>query len=176
MAGFSWTLYVHKVTGQSTITLTGSGLIDELRLYPSTAQMTTYTYSPLVGMTSQTDVGNRVTYYEYDGLARLKRIRDQDYNILKTFEYQYQVPAGCNGCHNPRHAKPSSGTNTIGYPVGVFDIHGNLVGNGTAGASAYVSLWNSTIRPTQESERSRQAMIRCILISSCMPGRPCPPV
>jgi hypothetical protein len=34
------------------------------------------------------------------------------------------------------------GTNTIGYPVGVFDIHGNLVGN-AAGASAYVSLWNS---------------------------------
>jgi hypothetical protein len=34
------------------------------------------------------------------------------------------------------------GTNTLGYPLGVFDIHGNLVGN-AAGASAYVSLWNS---------------------------------
>jgi YD repeat-containing protein len=141
MGGFSWTLYVHKVTGQSTISLTGSGLIDELRLYPSTAQMTTYTYSPLVGMTSQTDVGNRVTYYEYDGLARLKRIRDQDYNILKTYEYQYQVPAGCNGCQSVA-METFLGTNTIGYPVGVFDIHGNLVGN-AAGASAYVSLWNS---------------------------------
>lgn len=87
----NWTLYVHKVTGQSTITLTGNGHIDELRLYPGTAQMTTYTYDPLVGMTSQTDAGNRVTYFEYDGLARLKLIRDQDYNILKTFSYQYQV-------------------------------------------------------------------------------------
>jgi YD repeat-containing protein len=139
--GNKWTLYVHKVTGQSTITLTGSGHIDELRLYPSTAQMTTYTYSPLVGMTSQTDVGNRVTYYEYDGLARLKRIRDQDYNILKTYEYQYQVPAGCNGCQTVA-METFLGTNTIGYPVGVFDIHGNLVGN-AVGASAYVSLWNS---------------------------------
>jgi YD repeat-containing protein len=139
--GKTWTLYVHKVTGQSNITLTGGGHIDELRLYPSTAQMTTYTYSPLVGMTSQTDVGNRVTYYNYDGLGRLKRIRDQDYNILKTYEYQYQVPAGCNGCQSLA-MQTFKGTNTIGYPVGVFDIHGNLVGN-AAGASAYVSLWNS---------------------------------
>jgi len=139
--GQSWTLYVHKVTGQTTITVSGSGHIDELRLYPSTAQMTTYTYSPLVGMTSQADVGNRVTYYEYDGLARLKRILDQDYNILKTYEYQYQVPAGCNGCQSLA-METFLGSNTIGYPVGVFDIHGNLVGN-AAGASAYVSLWNS---------------------------------
>ncbi len=34
------------------------------------------------------------------------------------------------------------GTNTPGYPVGVFDVHGSLVGNAT-GASTYVSLWNS---------------------------------
>jgi YD repeat-containing protein len=91
--GASWTLYLHKVTGQSTITVSGLGTIDELRLYPITAQMTTYTYDPLIGMTSQTDAANRVTYFEYDGLARLKRIRDQDYNILKSIEYQYQAPA-----------------------------------------------------------------------------------
>jgi YD repeat-containing protein len=139
--GNTWTLYVHKVTGQSVITLTGSGHIDELRLYPSTAQMTTYTYSPLAGMTSQTDVGNRVTYYTYDGLGRLKRIRDQDYNILKTYEYQYQLPADCSGCQSLA-METFAGANTIGYPVGVFDIHGKLIGNAT-GASAYVSLWNS---------------------------------
>jgi YD repeat-containing protein len=139
--GHCWTLYVHKITGQTTVSINGSGHIDELRLYPSTAQMTTYTYSPLVGMTSQTDIGNRVTYYEYDGLQRLKRIRDQDYNILKTYEYQYQVAAGCNGCQTVA-METFAGTNTIGYPVGMFDIHGNLVGN-AAGASAYIGLWNS---------------------------------
>ena len=138
----SWTLYVHKVTGQSTITLSGSGHIDELRLYPATAQMTTYTYSPLIGMTSQTDVGNRVTYYEYDGLARLKRIRDQDYNIVKTYEYQYQATGGCgSGCYILA-MQTLAGSNTLSYPVGVFDVHGNLVGN-AAGQSAYTSLWNS---------------------------------
>lgn len=87
----SWTYYEHMVTASSTtLTITGTGGIDEVRLYPSDAQMTTYTYEPLVGITSACDVNNRVTYYEYDTFQRLLRIRDQDGNILKTFDYKYQ--------------------------------------------------------------------------------------
>jgi hypothetical protein len=138
----SWTLYIHKVTGQSTITISGSGTIDELRLYPASAQMTTYTYDPLTGMTSQTDVANRTTYYEYDGLARLKRIRDQDYNILKTFDYQYQTPAGCGSGCSIVSMQTAMGTATISYPVGVFNIHGNLLGN-AMNAGDFVAKWNS---------------------------------
>ena len=138
----SWTLYVHKVTGQSTITVSGNGHIDELRLYPATAQMTTYTYDPLVGMTTQTDAGNRATYYQYDGLARLIRIRDQDYNILKTLDYQYQAPAGCgSGCYAVT-MQTFAGGNTLSYPVGVFDVNGKLLGN-VSNATAYISAWNS---------------------------------
>jgi len=85
----NWTYYEHKVTGQTAITLTGSGYIDELRLYPAGAQMTTYTYRPLVGMTSQCDMSNLITYYEYDGLNRLKVVRDQHNNVIKTYEYHY---------------------------------------------------------------------------------------
>ena len=52
--------------------------------------MTTYTYTPLVGISSQCDANNRITYYQYDGLQRLKTIRDQDNNIIKRYDYQYQ--------------------------------------------------------------------------------------
>jgi len=136
-----WTLYVHKITGQSTITINGSGHIDELRLYPSSAQMTTYTYQPLVGLTSQCDIGNRVTYYEYDGLQRLRRIRDQDQNIVKTFDYRYQ-DSGCGpNCYSIA-METLAGTSTPGYPVGVFNVHGKLLGNVT-GASQYVNVWNA---------------------------------
>jgi len=86
-----WTYYEHKVTASSsTLTLTGSGAIDEVRLYPSTALMTTYTYSPLVGMSTICDADNKVSYYYYDGLGRLKWIKDQDGNIIKTYQYHYQ--------------------------------------------------------------------------------------
>lgn len=68
----------------------GSVWFDDIRLCPSAAQMTTYTYEPLIGMTSSSDVNNKVTYYEYDGFQRLLRIRDDHSNILKQFEYKYR--------------------------------------------------------------------------------------
>ena len=86
-----WTLYTHKVTGQSSISISGTGSIDELRLYPANAQMTTYTYTPLIGISSSCDVGDKITAYEYDGVGRLLRIRDMDSNILKQYDYQYQA-------------------------------------------------------------------------------------
>ena len=84
-----WTYYEHMVTGVSSISLTGSSNIDELRFYPSTAQMKTYTYIPLAGVSSECDEDNRVTFYEYDPLQRLTDIRDQDWNVVKTFQYHF---------------------------------------------------------------------------------------
>ena len=51
--------------------------------------MTTYAYEPLVGITSQCDVNNKISYYIYDGLQRLVLIRDQDKNIVKKICYNY---------------------------------------------------------------------------------------
>jgi YD repeat-containing protein len=89
-----WTYYEHTITASTgnTITLTASAAktIDELRLYPSTALMTTYTHAPLVGMTSQCSQNNTITYFTYDAFNRLKTIRDADGNIIKTYEYQFQ--------------------------------------------------------------------------------------
>jgi hypothetical protein len=84
-----WKYFQHRISGVSQAIISGSGLIDELRLYPQGAQMTTYTYETLIGMTSQCDVANKIIYYEYDGMSRLKLLRDQDKNILKTFDYKY---------------------------------------------------------------------------------------
>jgi hypothetical protein len=86
-----WTYYEHKITGQASITVSGSGTIyiDELRLYPSNAQMVTYTYTPLIGVSSQCDADNRITYYRYDPFGRLNVVLDQDHNIIKTVHYHY---------------------------------------------------------------------------------------
>lgn len=87
-----WTFYQHALpAGSTSVSISGAGVtLDELRLHPTTAQMTTYTYSPLVGMTSACSPNNLATYYEYDGLGRLAQIRDIDSNILKKYDYQYQ--------------------------------------------------------------------------------------
>jgi YD repeat-containing protein len=84
-----WTYYEKLITGVTTVTLTGSGNLDEVRLYPQKALMSSYTYETMIGITSQTDVKNATTFYEYDGLGRLSLIRDQDRNILKKLCYNY---------------------------------------------------------------------------------------
>jgi hypothetical protein len=87
--GTQWTYFEHTVTGTTSVSVSGTEEIDELRLYPSTAQMTTYTYNLLEGISSECDVDNRVTYYFYDTLGRLKYLKDQDGNVVKTVEYHY---------------------------------------------------------------------------------------
>lgn len=91
--GSSWTYFEHTVTGVSSVTVTGSADIDELRLYPKGALMKTYTYTPLVGISTGCDEDNRATYYFYDAAARLAYIKDQDGNILKTYKYHYYSQA-----------------------------------------------------------------------------------
>ena len=54
------------------------------------AVVTSFTYKPLVGITSVTDVRNSTTYYEYDNFGRLQRIKDRDNNIVRAFDYKYQ--------------------------------------------------------------------------------------
>ncbi|GGB18305.1 RHS repeat domain-containing protein [Puia dinghuensis] len=66
--------------------------LNQLRTDPRLkgALVTSYTYQPFIGMTSQTDPAGRTTYYEYDGLGRLKLVRDQNANIVKAYDYHYQ--------------------------------------------------------------------------------------
>lgn len=84
-----WSYHEYSVTGTTSVIIGGTGLIDELRLYPVSAEMSTYTYSPLVGITAKCDTKNDITYYNYDNVGRLTSILDQNRNIIKDYQYSY---------------------------------------------------------------------------------------
>lgn len=104
--GYKGLYPVAKIINASYIQLAGlinqdylSGITDDitLRNYLNTlrnslpnAQVTTYTYSPLIGITSQTDAKGKTIFYEYDSFQRLKNIRDHYGNIVKNNEYHYK--------------------------------------------------------------------------------------
>jgi YD repeat-containing protein len=107
--GYDSTYPVAKISGSSysnAVTVSGINLnilnnppsdaalrteLNKLRTnLGSQVQVTTLTYQPLVGVTSQTDASGKTIYYTYDAFNRLQLVRDQDNNILKKYCYNLQ--------------------------------------------------------------------------------------
>lgn len=88
-----WKYYEKTFTGATAIIISGgSGVyLDELRIYPKGAVMSTYTYKPLVGIISSTDPNNRHGYFDYDALGRVTLMKDAYRNILKQIRYNYRT-------------------------------------------------------------------------------------
>ncbi|HLN52737.1 MAG TPA: hypothetical protein VK212_03445 [Lentimicrobium sp.] len=64
--------------------------IDDFRIYPSDSQLNTYTYEPLIGMSSKSDENNRPIFYDFDQFGRIMLIKDQFKDILNKYEYNYK--------------------------------------------------------------------------------------
>ncbi|MCF6168797.1 RHS repeat domain-containing protein [Lutibacter sp.] len=65
-------------------------MMSELREVMPEAQITSYTYTPLIGVTSITDPRGETIYYEYDEFNRLIQVKDAQLNILSKNEYHYK--------------------------------------------------------------------------------------
>ncbi len=117
-----WTCYEHKLnSGTTSVTISGTGFIDELRLYPENAQMATYCYEPLKGITASIDPNHNLLFYNYDGYGRLLMIRDENKKIEKKFCYNYTGQTeNCSLFGNVQ----KSGVFTAGCPV---NFTGSLV-------------------------------------------------
>ena len=64
---------------------------DDVRIYPKDAQMKTYTYDPVLGMTSSINESAQTYKYEYDAFGRLAVIRNEKGNIEKQYAYHYKL-------------------------------------------------------------------------------------
>jgi len=87
------------------------------------AMVTTYTYEPLVGVTSITDPRGYTSRYHYDGFNRLSYISDAEDYVVKKYNYNY------------------TGQQQQGYPTLAVNLNSPSAGllNGTPAISASVS-------------------------------------
>jgi hypothetical protein len=60
-------------------------------LLPGDAHITTYTYDPYFGMTSETDDSNLGTIFTYDSFGRLTAKYDVNYKKLEEYNYHYKL-------------------------------------------------------------------------------------
>ncbi len=72
--------------------VTMRNLFKDLRedAYFANAQITGYTYDPLVGVTSMTDPKGHTAYYKYDEFNRLQYGLDQNQHVAQQVRYNYQ--------------------------------------------------------------------------------------
>ncbi len=57
---------------------------------PSDVMITTYTYDPMIGVTSMTDPRGYTVYYEYDTYNRLQYVRDAQGKLVSENKYHYK--------------------------------------------------------------------------------------
>jgi YD repeat-containing protein len=149
-----WVYYEHVIDHPSggNITISGSGTVDELRLFPKGALMNSYTYSPIIGITSQSDASNRVSYYDYDGIGRLSSIRDAQRNIVKQFAYGYnnifQYPYGNTEVIST--ATKSCPANYVGSVPYSYKVPANTYGS-------YLSTQDATRKAKADVDANGQA-------------------
>lgn len=142
--------------------LSDGDAIDEVRVYPTDASISTSTYDPLIGLTSQTDVNGNTVFNEYDYLGRLSIIRDQYKNIIKRICYNYYGQAetcggktysntaltqtftkqGCNASFTP-------GTGTYTVPAGKYTSDDSLAVQAMAQEDMRVNGQNYINQTTQ---------------------------
>lgn len=191
---------VLNITG-TTANINLPGQIDEVRFYPATAKMTTYTYDPLIGVTSQCDVNNIITYYEYDSFQRLILVRDQDKNILKKICYNYAgQPENCVSFPNDDKSGNYIRSCSAGYtgssvyvsiPRGMFnssvslaDANNQALAYGQAQANASGTCTSTAINFTYTNSVSQPFVVQLkspgtstvLYTLSLLPSKPTPTV
>ncbi len=83
--------YVETTIESDTLINTVGDPIDEIRIFPPGAQVTTYSHEKGIGIISVMDINNKGTHFQFDDKRRLKLVVDDDGKILKKYEYHYRT-------------------------------------------------------------------------------------
>ena len=84
--------FISNLCNKTVPTTSDLSSINGLRDSLPYAHITTFTYKPLVGITSVTDARNLTTYYTYDSSGRLSEIyiqKNGSKQIIEKYDYHY---------------------------------------------------------------------------------------
>jgi len=84
---------IDDIANSYSLSASQLALLNGLRTNPAfkSAQITVYTYDPIIGVLTSTDANGKVTYYDYDSLGRLLTVRDYQQNVIKRYQYNYKI-------------------------------------------------------------------------------------
>jgi YD repeat-containing protein len=81
----TWTFHEQAYTGSITLT----GPVDDIRIFPTDAAVVSTNYEPFIGKTFELDQTGKTITYEYDGYGRPSATRDNDGNLVQEMCYSY---------------------------------------------------------------------------------------
>ncbi len=85
-------LATYRKIGTVTACMNLRALNEEIRaLLPDSAHITTYTYDPYFGMTSEIDDSNLGTIFTYDTFGRLSAKYDENYKKIEEYDYHLKL-------------------------------------------------------------------------------------
>lgn len=117
--------------------------------------VSTYTYNPLVGVTSITDAKGTPSYYDYDTFGRLKFVKDKDLNVLQKYCYNYK--GQLTDCGD------NSSTSIILYRsaarTGSFTKNNCAIG-GVGSKVDYILPEGAVISTTSQADADSQALLK----------------
>ncbi len=165
-----WEYVEYLLEDVSDITISGTGVIDELRLYPFSSAMTTFVHDNYLGVLCQTDLNGNSIYYDYDQAGRLLLVRDQDKKIIKKLCYVYDSKAECELFANTEQTvilQKNDCPDPVHYIGGTFSY--------TVPAATYystVSTEEANSRANAEIEENAQNYVNQHANPGCIPAFP----
>ena len=118
-----WAYKSSAFTGTKTLG-SSSKTIDNVRIYPTAATATNWTWTPTGELRSETDGIGMTTRYVYDGMGRLTTVFDTDGKKVTSYEYHYALPSAATPdsyvkTRQYTNASGSASTETINYYDGL---------------------------------------------------------
>jgi YD repeat-containing protein len=106
--------------------LSDGDAIDDVAIYPSDAQLSSYVYYPGIGLRAIIDIKGQTTSFSYDKLGRQLAVFDQNKDVVKAYKYNYAkggfYSTGVSGTFTKNNCSGGTGGSSVVYsiPPGTF--------------------------------------------------------